>query len=476
MTKGWYLPAGLVFLAFIIRLNYAIYSHDFWMDEAVNFFISKNPAHIIIYALSHDNWPPLYSLLMHFWQRISDHLIWVRLPSVIFGSLTLVVIYQIAQRLFNKQTALLVLILSTVSPPLVYFSAENRPLALFVLLGTLTIYSYLHLAQKTTPKNLLLFIFFATLALYTHYFAALLILALPVSSFLSSYLEVKPKALLMAYLFILALFSPWLILIANTEKPGCLCLEPLLGIPSTLAFMMLGGGGFITLKRFFEPETPLFLKLTYGSFLLLATAIVACSFQFSKIAKIRWLLWVYSLPILMVLLISFFIPMFSIRSYIFLVPIFLLLTLYSLLNIGQDIKAKFYFVIYLIFQILVLLTTSQRPFFNQEPLYQMSQMLRDFDEQNSQIIHLNLYTYLPSKFYHPNLNQYVLKQDLPEPSYQALPVKFLQSLDYPKKTLLVYVKDRLEIEKLNNLQRSLLKKYLNYRQITLGRVILVIYE
>src|SRR3989344_4735141 len=208
MIRRWKIPAIILF-GFAVRFLYSIFSHDFWLDEALNYQIAQNNLQTIIRALSFDTWPPLYALFMHYWQKFGQGVLFLRLPSVLFGTLTLILVWHLAKNLFDKKTALLALILASVSPPLVYFSAENRGYALFVLLTVLVILAYLNLIKKGSLKNIVLFALTGALAAYTHYFAALLLISLPIASYLTNHFTIKLRTLLFSYLLILIIVTPW---------------------------------------------------------------------------------------------------------------------------------------------------------------------------------------------------------------------------------------------------------------------------
>lgn len=472
-------PFLFITFGLIIRLAYAAFSHDFWLDEAFNYFIAQNNIGGILYALSYDNWPPLYTLLMGFWQKIASSAFLIRLPSVIFGTLTLPTIWAIGKILFNRKVANISLLLASFSPPLVYFSSENRPFALFGLLATLTILIYLKLSKKPSLSNLFFFTATGIASLYTHYFGTLAILALIVGGFFSKRWRVKFSYLLASILMMAVFFSPWLIYIFFRDKPVCLCLEPFLGLGATLAFMFLGGGGFITLKRFFEPTTPLFLRLFLTVFLAFSTFIFLWSIKFTKEPKIKFLTICFFLPVLFVFLASFFKPLFSVRSFIFLVPTFLILIAYSLDKIAKQIRFKWLFIIYIVSSAFVVFLTTQRLFFNQEPLWQTSTLLASFPHQNTQIVHANLYTYLPSLYYNPDLNQTVLPPNLPPRLTDALHVNTLRTFrtfDTFRTFVFVYAVNRTDNRQLQTYLIDLYNTYGNPQEINLNNIRILIFK
>lgn len=554
----------IVLFGFVIRLVYAAFSHDFWFDEAFNYQLAQNSPREIVKALSFDTWPPLYTLFMHYWQTLGQSVLFLRLPSVIFGTLTLIVIYKIAKLLevfgnegshFRNMTKraqkehpnylkfvaseglsetdiketksklslverflkwrterpsnrthspMIALVLTAVSPPLVYFSAENRGYALFALLATLTIYFYLKMAggwqewkgsrqravdhmkeiktssvkststdgRETTDRTRRFFILFiasAALALYTHYFAGLLLISLPIASYITKTFEVKLKTLLFAYLAILILITPWLLYTLGNPRPECLCASALIGPFYSLLFMNIGGGGFITLKRFFDPQTPILIRIFLLAFASTFTYFFAKSTSFKK--PVLWLITIFFLPIIFLFFVSFYKPLFSIRSLIFLVPIFLIL-------VSSRSKNTLFPLITLL-SLVTLLITAQHPFFNQEPLGQMAQTLKSY--ASVQIIHANLYTYLPARYYEPTLDQQVLTPNLPQPLITSLDIKTFGSSGsfVPFDTssiILVYALDRTDNKILQLELTDLYNAYGQPEELNLGNIRILIFR
>ena len=102
MIRRWKIPAIILF-GFAVRFLYSIFSHDFWLDEALNYQIAQNNLQTIIRALSFDTWPPLYALFMHYWQKFGQGVLFLRLPSVLFGTLTLILVWHLAKNLFDTE-------------------------------------------------------------------------------------------------------------------------------------------------------------------------------------------------------------------------------------------------------------------------------------------------------------------------------------------------------------------------------------
>ena len=123
--------------------------------------------------------PPLYYALLHLWFFIpwerSES--FVRLFSVVLGTLTIPAAYLLARRLvWNTRTACLTALLVAISPLEVFFSREARMYALLTLLGVLSLWLLLR-ALDHGRWWWVLYAVVTLLAVYTHYVALAIVLA-----------------------------------------------------------------------------------------------------------------------------------------------------------------------------------------------------------------------------------------------------------------------------------------------------------
>ena len=83
----------------LVNLNQSL-----WLDEAVQAITSQGSLLGVFQELSGDFHPPLYHLLMWCWvHSVGNSEIILRLPSVIFGTLTIYVVYLIAKEKWGKE-------------------------------------------------------------------------------------------------------------------------------------------------------------------------------------------------------------------------------------------------------------------------------------------------------------------------------------------------------------------------------------
>lgn len=101
----------------------------------------------------------------------------LRLPSVIFGILTLTVIYPLAVKIFDDQrVALLYLIIFTVSEPFIWYSQIARPYALALFFSLISFWSFACLQKSETIAVRAVFVLSTALTVYAHYLFGLIVI------------------------------------------------------------------------------------------------------------------------------------------------------------------------------------------------------------------------------------------------------------------------------------------------------------
>src|SRR5258706_15725581 len=92
----------IAFILRIINLNQSL-----WLDEATQILLSQDSVKNIIFTHGADFHPPLSYLLMHFWLMFGTSEIWLRMLSVIFGVLTVWIIYKFSTKIFGINIGIL---------------------------------------------------------------------------------------------------------------------------------------------------------------------------------------------------------------------------------------------------------------------------------------------------------------------------------------------------------------------------------
>jgi len=130
---------SLIFGAGILLRVYALGSESLWLDEAISVRYSSGSLSSILADPMARNNPPLYWILLHFWIGLfGTGEAALRAMSVVFGGLSIPVIYLLGKELFSQRVGLIVSALSAVSYFYIYYSQEARPYALFLFLSLLS--------------------------------------------------------------------------------------------------------------------------------------------------------------------------------------------------------------------------------------------------------------------------------------------------------------------------------------------------
>ena len=128
---------ALLLLALAFRV--AQLGKSVWVDEAFTYWLATRPLdYLWIEVPKFESHPPFYATIVKAFLVFGTGEAWLRLPSVLAGLATLLVVFVTARRLWAPSNAfnaagLLAAALLALSAWHIHFSAEARPYALFVL-------------------------------------------------------------------------------------------------------------------------------------------------------------------------------------------------------------------------------------------------------------------------------------------------------------------------------------------------------
>jgi len=169
-----------------------------WFDEIASLVSAQQPTviEVVKTTLVTERMPPLYPLCLHFWTSIFGYSEFaLRIPSVLFGILSIPVLYLLTTTLFNKRVALIASFLLVVSPFHIWYSQEARGFTLTVLLNLLSVFFFLKIIDnKNSASHKSYLPYFATTccALYTNYLVFFTLVAQNVV-FLYHFIKNKPS-------------------------------------------------------------------------------------------------------------------------------------------------------------------------------------------------------------------------------------------------------------------------------------------
>ena len=186
------LLVGILLLAFGLRA-YRLPAQSLWYDEGVSWYLTQKTLPELTAWTAHDIQPPLYYYVLWGWVRLAGTSEYaLRFPSVAFGLLTVSLAWALARRLWGQPTAGMAALFAAVSSLYVYYAQEARMYTVLTSLGLLSSYLLARLVTTGSQTALLrsgtlgarrrlwigtFYVLSTVAALYTHYFAFLLLVA-----------------------------------------------------------------------------------------------------------------------------------------------------------------------------------------------------------------------------------------------------------------------------------------------------------
>jgi len=258
------LLAAILVLAAGLRFT-AIGSKSFWADEAYSAFVAAHtPRDIVTLTAQDDAHPPLYYLLLSLWRHVAGaDDAGLRSLGALASVLTVGGAWWVARQLGGSWVGLVTAFLTAVAPFQVLAAQEAR---MYALLGLLAIASWAALLAAIGSRRIAWFFYVAAtaLALYTHYFAFLIIFGQAIFVVSTARRSVRTWVFSQGAIFVL--FLPWLgrFLATATAGRGW----PFLRLPleattvtSLLGLLSFGGHVFGFAGWFGGGATPLPVQL-----------------------------------------------------------------------------------------------------------------------------------------------------------------------------------------------------------------------
>jgi mannosyltransferase len=170
--------AALVLLAFGLRVFWLDHQ-SLWFDEGWSWYVATRTWRALGEILRQvDSHPPLYYALLKTWLALAGQSDFsLRFLSVMAGTLAIPVVYVLGRRLLGRESmALAAALCLVVSPPHIVYSQEVRMYAWVVTLTGLSVYGMLRWLSRPGLRPLAVYVLVTAAALYTNYFAALVVL------------------------------------------------------------------------------------------------------------------------------------------------------------------------------------------------------------------------------------------------------------------------------------------------------------
>jgi mannosyltransferase len=303
----------LTLLAAWLRL-WHLGSKSLWLDEAATVALARLPwtrfVHEWWYGAA--SFQTTFLLLLRGWLKLAPPSeMWVRLPSALCGIISIPLLYALAHKLLGSvEVALASAALLAVNPTHVYYSQETRSYTFTIFLLLLSAVFLVHAVERDSNRDWALWTLFGTLAVYAHYFAALVMVALAVSLLFCRRPAVWAKFLFCG-LIILAASLPGMSYVFRAPEFSSFSWMPRTSPRGVLhAAMFLGGSGikFVIVAILWVAGTVSIVRVQAREPLSLR--------RWRGMAVLMWAIW----PVALLALASLRHPMFVYRYLIFALP------------------------------------------------------------------------------------------------------------------------------------------------------------
>jgi len=283
--------------------------------------------HSLFQTVGSDVHPPAYFVLMHFWmQAFGTDLAILRLPSEIASILAIPALFLLAVSLYARSVALLAALMGALSPFWIWHGQEARMYPFLLLFTIMSTLGFIMALRHNRRWGWPLFGVFSLLAIYTQYFAFLVLFAQGL--FLLAHLRQYRRGQVVTWFGVLALMAvayiPW-VLVFHANYHGAS--DPSLVKP-TLYTPLIVFSTFL----FGYLSTPITSNVIAAWPLLVVASLALGTFAASVNRRASFLWLLFLVPVVMVFVVTLWVrPLLSIRYLIVVVP-----ALYILLAVALD--------------------------------------------------------------------------------------------------------------------------------------------
>lgn len=194
-TSFWKAHSNILLLFLILGLSirsYNLGSHNMWLDEVSTFvaldtYFEKLSLYKLFSVMSLLNHHLYYILLKPWTIFFGKNEFGLRSLSMIFGALSIPLIYKLGKLFFNARVGLISSFILSVSPIHIWYSQEARGYCLSTFLVMLVVYLFSLAAEKNRLNLWIGFIVSSTLAVYSNYSCIYAIIIISVFVFQKKY-------------------------------------------------------------------------------------------------------------------------------------------------------------------------------------------------------------------------------------------------------------------------------------------------
>ncbi|RLG68726.1 MAG: hypothetical protein DRO07_03150, partial [Candidatus Iainarchaeum archaeon] len=312
----------ILILALVLRLHMLAEKAP-GVDEAFQIDLISRPANemMYIYLNVEPNNPPLHGLVTHVIFILFGSYYFVKLFSVFCGLASIFFCYKIGEKLFNKDTALLAAALLTFNPLHLFYSQHTRAYSMVIFLFSLLFYALLIFLENLKERKYAIALgLIATLFLYTHYVAIIVLLCMVAFfAYLWRKNKIDIKSALLPLVIAAILFMPQAFVLATHPalQKNAICERSIFDFP--YIFYKFANGANIS---FLVSRFPLLL---YPALLVNAVFALGLFKMFKEKIASNLFLFFFFLPFLLIALATIKVShFFYFRNFTYLLPLFII--------------------------------------------------------------------------------------------------------------------------------------------------------
>lgn len=381
----------------LVLRTIGVFTIPLTFDETHNVLLSQSNDLILMVKVAAESYPPLYFLIWHTLQAISDNLIFLRLPSLVFGILTILLATALGKKLFNWKIGLIASLLFAFSPSQIYYSSVARMYALNILEALLIIYFFTKFIK--TRSGIVLFGITVLIGLYSNYFFIILFFVLALYFYTHFYADKRIiKQWLLLNGVILFFYLPVVYLFFAAERAFAVPANTILKIPfffivPFIPWDIIQTLSIVQIKQFDLSSFFAFVIIFLMMFILFSSVIFT-----KKNKNIKLFILVYLLSTAIIILISYLIfRIMNLRAFILFSS--LLYFIISAFLEKLQVKVRVATIALIIFLNLFFLAVYYTSNLGSKDI--LSQVYKEFKD-NDYVVYNDVVLYLPSKILKPN--------------------------------------------------------------------------
>ena len=361
ISNSYFLTFIIIFFAFILRF-YKFDSLGFWGDEILTFWETQplqtyNEIWLKIKDTEYNS--PLYFYILNIYNHFFDYTAYsLRLLHIIFGSLSLLIVFFISRHLFNKSISNLILFLLSSNLFLIWISTEVRIIAFVLFFYLLLILFFFQIIknfnnERVSILEISFLCFFNLFTLSLHPFAIIIVFSQLVFLFLICFDKRNyNKKKIMVYFFLIILFIFFYGLLNQEYILSRLDSEPMVHNKLSIKFFI--GYNF---KSFFNSYLLGFINLY-----LIILSVWSLKTNIFKNLFLLYLILVFLITYIFIISISLTLSgVTGARYWTYLVPIVIMINIHYLINIKKKLISNLMILFLILYTFFICIKNFNHP-------------------------------------------------------------------------------------------------------------------